>query len=206
MAQIHAPQPACMSLSIPIWEKTVSQLQHGCPFTAHLQTPSPHATCVSVSYLSWKNLPSWGSIVVESSLQGIVPLVLADDLLATQAMSALGWPGPKVSHEQPRTPTSIINCMQDQNNSTSAILFESGQLWPDNQLRKLRFLVFSLQLGPPCSKSQNQWTGVEWCALYPAESQGRWVWIPQVDHPHPFTPTLITPGATFYQWCQGNTP
>ena len=79
-----------MSLSIPIWEKTVSRLQHGCPFTAHLQTPLPHATCVSVSYLSWKNLPSWGSIVVESSLQGIIPLVLADDLLATQAMSALG--------------------------------------------------------------------------------------------------------------------
>ena len=183
MAQIHAPQPACMSLSIPVWERRVSRQQHGCPFTAHLQTPSPH---VFLSVTSYGRIFPPGVV-----LQGIIPLVLADDLLATRAMSALGWPGPEPSHEQPGTPTSIINCMQDQNNSTSAILFDSGQLWPDNQLRKFRLLVSSL------------WTR---CALYPAERQGRRVRILQVDHPHPFTPTIITPGATFYQWYEGSTP
>ena len=51
-----------------------------------LQGPplDPLATCVSFSYLSWKNLPPWGST------SGVIPHVLTDDLLATRAKSAQG--------------------------------------------------------------------------------------------------------------------
>ena len=50
--------------------------------------------------------------------------------------------------------------MQDKNNTTPAILFDSGQLWPDNQLRKLRLLVSSLQLVLPVQSSRTN--GLEW--------------------------------------------
>ena len=50
--------------------------------------------------------------------------------------------------------------MQDRNNTTSAILFDSGQLWPDNQLRKLRLLVSSLQLVLPVQSPRTN--GLEW--------------------------------------------
>ena len=107
---------------------------------------------------------------------------------------------------EPAANNSKINRLLcwSQNNHTSAILFDSGELWPDDQLRMLRLLVSSLWLGASHSKPQNQWTGVERLSLFPAERQGRWVQIPQVDHPHTCTPTLITPGAMFYKQCQGN--
>ena len=50
--------------------------------------------------------------------------------------------------------------MQDKNNTTPAILFDSGQLWPDNQLRKLRLLVSSLQLVLPVQSPRTN--GLEW--------------------------------------------
>ena len=50
--------------------------------------------------------------------------------------------------------------MKDQNNTTSAILFDSGQLRPDNQLRKLRLLVSSLQLMLPVQCPRTN--GLEW--------------------------------------------
>ena len=49
--------------------------------------------------------------------------------------------------------------------------------------------MFIRQLGAPHSKSQNQWTGVEYRALYLAERQGTQGRILQVDHPPPYTPT-----------------
>ena len=67
--------------------------------------------------------------------------------------------------------------MQDKNNTTPAILFDSGQLWPDNQLRKLRLLVSSLQLVLPVQSPRTN--GLEWnnvpCTV---QEERRWVWIP----------------------------
>lgn len=153
MTQTQAPQPACMSLRIPIWERTVPQPLHGCPLRAPLQTPSAPVFLSATSH-GTNFLPG----VV---LQEIVPHVLANDLMAIRPRSARGSPGPKPSREKPRAPISIANCAQAQTKRTSAILFASAQLWPDSQLRKFRQLVSSLRMGAPSSKSQNQWTGVE---------------------------------------------
>ena len=48
--------------------------------------------------------------------------------------------------------------MQDKSNTSSAIQFDSGQLLPDNQLRKLRLLVSSLQ----------------WCCLFKVPEPMDW--------------------------------
>ena len=50
--------------------------------------------------------------------------------------------------------------MKDQNDNTSAILFDSEQLRPDNQLRKLRLLVSHLQLVLPVQSPRTH--GLEW--------------------------------------------
>ena len=50
--------------------------------------------------------------------------------------------------------------MQDKSNTSSAIQFDSGQLLPDNQLRKLRLLVSSVQLVFPIQSPRTE--GLEW--------------------------------------------
>ena len=184
--QIQAPQPAWIRLSIPIWERTVSLWYH----TSVPSGPTfrPHLHICFCQLLSWKNLPAQGTT------SGDRPTHLGRQSAGNTS---------KVS-QQPRIPKSIANWIQAQSNHTTAILFDSEQLRPDNQQRKLRLLGSMLQLDAPDSKSWNQWTGVEQRALYPAEKQGTWVWIPQVDNPQSCTPTLIIPGSMFYKRCQGN--
>ena len=114
----------------------MSRLLHGCPFRAHLQTPSPHVFLSVISH--------GRTFLPGAELQGII--FCQHEQGKPRADQAPNPPG-----KQSRSPTSITNCMQAQSNPTLAILFDSGQLWPDNQLRKLRLLVSSLQLGTPHS-------------------------------------------------------
>ena len=66
-----------------------------------------------------------------------------------QEQGHLGLTRPQTLPEQPGTPTVVTNYVPAQSNPTSAILFDSGHLWPDNQLIKLRLLVSSVQLVLP---------------------------------------------------------
>ena len=82
MTQTQALQPACMSLSIPISERTVPQPLHDCALTAPLQTAPPPVFLSATSH-GTNFLPG----VVH---QGIVPHVLANELMAIRARSAWG--------------------------------------------------------------------------------------------------------------------
>ena len=85
-------------------------------------TFDPLTTCVSVSKLSWQDLPRW------EVLQEVEPQVLADYLLETRTKSAWGSLGPEHFMNSEKLPTQIVNSVEAQSNSISAILFDPGML------------------------------------------------------------------------------
>ena len=110
---------------------------HNCPFRAHLQTSSPH---MFLSVMLMEEPSSPGYYFRGSSHTSLLMICWQNE------------------QGEPAAKNSILKSftVQVSNQHTSAILFDSGQLCPDNELRKLRLLLSSLWLGAPRSKPQHQ--------------------------------------------------